>query len=434
MRAVGVAATAPACAPACRARLLHRARALDAFPKTYEDFVERTRAGGLVSVVSIAAICALTAVDALAFTLEPPREVVSMDVDTTGAASGGRMRVRFDVDFPATPCAALALDVTDAFGERQRGVHRAAVAAPLPPLPGVADAGAPLPERCGPCLLSPPPPGSGGGDDERNGPCCGSCEEVRAAQHARGIIGGWRAAPQCRAARSDGAPEAPATRTHARVSGGCRAHGFVAVERAAGQLRFSAAGGAAGAVARVWEPPNAVAPARTANVGHVMRSLAFEPGGDAAARGGARQNDGRIGGALDCVAFTDEGGGADISRTYLVTIVPTRRVHAGGRKGLAGASAGNEFSFTEHTEPAAGAHGGRRAWAGVTLAFELSPIAVVTSVQPRLLLDLLASVTAIVGGGVTIAMLVDACVHSLRDAVDARAPRLERWGAKLHAR
>jgi hypothetical protein len=122
-------------------------------------------------------------------------------------------------------------------------------------------------------------------------------------------------------------------------------------------------------------------------------------------------------------------GAADVTRIYLVTVVPTRRL-----RGRTVAREAYEYSATEHTEPAASAQG-HRAWAGVTFSFELSPIVIVTAVQPRLLVDLLASVTAIVGGGFTIAMLVDACVHSLRDAVEPRGAWLDRRPSlKLHAR
>lgn len=380
-------------------------RALDGFPKTHEDFVERTRAGGLVSVVSVGAICALVVSDVLAFALSPPRELVAMDVDTMPA--GGRIRVLFDIDFPLAPCSALALDVTDALGERQRGVRRAALATPLPPAVG---APSPLAERCGPCF-SPDPT-----THAADGPCCASCEEVRAAQHARGLVGGWRAAPQC--ARAADAPAAPAAVPAGPDGGavGCRAHGSVDVERAAGQLRFRV--GAAGL--------DALSSSRAANVSHLVRSLAFAGGERASASERARER--ARAGALDNLHFTDRSAGGVTSHSYLVTVVPTKRVRAGG----AALHEGYEFSSAEHSEAAAPARGAAlRAWAGVTIAFELSPIAVVTVVQPRLLLDLLSSVTAIVGGGVTVAMLIDACLHSLRDARHAR--RAERWG-KLHAR
>lgn len=430
--------TLPREAPANRRQGWAWARALDAFPKTYEDFVERTRAGGLISVVLVTTICALVLSDVLAFALNPPYEVVAMDVDTTPAA--GRMAVLFDVEFPSVPCVALTLDVTDAFGERQRGVHRAALTSPLQP-----DVGAllPLAERCGPCLLPAPSPGSKpqDGPAASEEPCCSTCEEVRATQHAHGLIGGWRTAPQCRAARShaaDGLQAASDTQEPLALHAGCRAYGSVVLERAAGQLRFSA--GTAGPDAPIWEQPGPASPSRTANVSHLVRSFAFAAHNAAhsvrfAADGGARGR-GSSGGALDDVAFTDQSATGDISRVYLVTVVPTRRVRAGvGRAPATVLHTGYEYSFTEHSEASAGAaHARRRTWAGVTIAFELSPIAVVTTEQPRLLLDLLASVTAIIGGGVTLAMLLDACVHSLRDAVDTRGPRgAERWG-KLHAR
>jgi hypothetical protein len=428
-------------AGACHARL----RSCDAFAKTYDDFVERTTSGGLISIVSIVAVCALVASEILAFTLRPPRELVSMDVDATALSSAAElMEVRFDIRFERAPCATLALDITDAFGERQRDARRNVLAQPIGASTGAAGT---LGARCGPCHLPREAPSGARGPGESGAPrdaaaeagqrepCCSSCEDVRAVQHASGLIGGWRAAPQCaaesqrrasrkpREASADTLPlgerqPQPRQLEGARQdSSGCRVAGTVLVERAAGQLRFSMAA----SDGSEWTPPDASAPARTADVSHTITLLEFaahDGGGhglDATHAATVRhgQAGARPDGALDGAAFVDASVGADLARIYLVTIVPTARVDGGTVVERA-----FQLSATEHTELAASTAGRARTWAGVTLAYELSPIAIVTNVQPRLLLDLVAACTAIVGGGITIAMAVDALVHSLGDAVE----------------
>jgi len=390
---------------------------LDAFPKTYEDFLERTHSGGLVSVVACMIILSLLLADvaSFAFTSLPPR--VTMDVETGGLE--GNLTIHFNLTFSRVPCAELAVTVTDAYGAPQRSAVVNATAqavdhvveAPDDHLPRRANAVV-FGVECRPCPQLPTPPVR-----PEDNACCNSCEAVREFLLARGVVGGWRDTPQC-----SGLHTGPAERSDAQ--GGCRVRGYATVERCAGQLHFM-----------VRRGPGA---------GTGMHALAITNTTHAIERFGFGHGSSLREGALDRTTFVDTMPEADVVRVYWASVVPTTLV----AWWLDAPEDAYEYAVSERTEavprqargidartgesPGFGALGETGA-AGVAFAYEISPITVKTVHERRRLGDLVASATAIAGGGFTIAMLIDACLYATAELVCSRDRR--RYALmKLHSR
>ena len=92
---------------------------LDIFPKTYDDFKERTLGGALISVV-----CCLLALILFAAEFSHYRAVETvdrLDVDTRTAANS-KLSINLDVVLPSLPCDEIVMDVVDESGSEQLAV------------------------------------------------------------------------------------------------------------------------------------------------------------------------------------------------------------------------------------------------------------------------------------------------------------------------
>lgn len=429
-------------------------RSLDAYPKTLDEFLERTRGGGLISIVACVVIGALLLADIRAFVLEPPRRHVTMDVDTT--PPGGRMRVQLNISLPALACDAVELEALDHFGARQAAASWALYVAPLaasgPEARAARRAVGGVP--CGRCFAITGEQDAAEAASSRAGSaCCNTCADVRAAHHAHGLFGAWKRAPQCRGLTShavaadgtarqlsSGGGEPP---SGGASSAGCALFGHVELPRAAGVLRLSGGAGA--------------------NLTHVVHALTFgrapasAGGAGAASPTGAPQASGA--GALAGAQRVVDAGAADgacgRAYEYTATVVPEAvrapdgallhrdqfdyavserelplgdcgRLRAAGGAGGGGAGGGSGGAGTEAPR--------------VLLSYGLSPIGVVIEESARAPVELLASACAIIGGGFTIAMLLDSCVLSTAELIAEGRARCRRprgaaaMRAKLHAR
>ena len=92
---------------------------LDIFPKTYDDFKERTLGGALISIVCcLLALCLFTAEFAQYRAVET---VDRLDVDTRTAANS-KLSINLDVLLPSLPCDEIVMDVVDESGSEQLAV------------------------------------------------------------------------------------------------------------------------------------------------------------------------------------------------------------------------------------------------------------------------------------------------------------------------
>lgn len=94
--------------------LADKVRALDAYPKTLDDFKERTSSGAAISVVCCSLIAALVVSELSAFLSASTLD--ELHVDTTRFA---RIHINFNLTFPHMPCSGLSLVAMDVAGEQQ---------------------------------------------------------------------------------------------------------------------------------------------------------------------------------------------------------------------------------------------------------------------------------------------------------------------------
>jgi len=86
-------------------------KSLDVYPKTLDDFKERTGSGAAVSVVSLSIIFLLVISEFYAYLT--PTTTDHLYVDTS---RGERIRVNLNLTFPNMPCAGMSLVAMDVAG------------------------------------------------------------------------------------------------------------------------------------------------------------------------------------------------------------------------------------------------------------------------------------------------------------------------------
>ncbi|KAJ8908882.1 hypothetical protein NDN08_005586 [Rhodosorus marinus] len=99
---------------------------LDAFPKTLEDFKERTTRGGWTSVVTSSFILILLIHEITRFC--QPEVITSMHVDDS---RGGQLHLYIDVDFPYLACASIGIDAIDVSGKDQLEIEHDVYKTPI---------------------------------------------------------------------------------------------------------------------------------------------------------------------------------------------------------------------------------------------------------------------------------------------------------------
>ena len=93
---------------------------LDIFPKTFDDFKERTLGGALISIVCcLLALCLFTAEFAQYRAVET---VDRLDVDTRTLANS-KLSINLDVVLPSLPCDEIVMDVVDESGSELSLIH-----------------------------------------------------------------------------------------------------------------------------------------------------------------------------------------------------------------------------------------------------------------------------------------------------------------------
>ena len=149
-------------------------KALDVYPKTLDDFKERTSLGASVSVVCCVVIVLLVVSELRAYVA--PTTLDQLHVDTTRSA---RIHINFNLTFPSMPCSGFSLVAMDVAGEQQIDVVSNIVKTRLTlegkPLGGALDdiKVVEMARGCGECFPHT------NDLDEAPGQCCNSCEDVQ---------------------------------------------------------------------------------------------------------------------------------------------------------------------------------------------------------------------------------------------------------------
>ncbi|KAL2503815.1 Endoplasmic reticulum vesicle transporter protein [Abeliophyllum distichum] len=171
--------------------LIGRIRNLDAYPKINEDFYSRTLSGGVITIAS-SVVMLLLFISELRLYLHAVTET-KLVVDTS---RGERLRINFDVTFPALPCSILSLDAMDISGEQHLDVRHDIIKKRIDAHGNVIET---RPDGIGHPKIENPLQRHGGrlehnetycgscyGAEASDDDCCNSCEEVREAYRKKG--------------------------------------------------------------------------------------------------------------------------------------------------------------------------------------------------------------------------------------------------------
>ncbi|XP_031498595.1 uncharacterized protein LOC116263128 [Nymphaea colorata] len=365
---------------------LNKVRNLDAYPKINEDFYSRTLSGGLITVVSSIFIFLLVFSEFRAY-LHP----VTVSELTVDVRRGGTLRINLDVTFPALACSVVSLDAMDISGEqhfdirhdifkkridqhgnvigtRSDGIGSPKIEKPLQRHGGRLEHNE---TYCGSCY------GAEVSDDD----CCNSCEEVREAYRKKGwALSNADLIDQCKR-------EGFLQKIKEEEGEGCNIHGFLEVNKVAGNFHF--APGKSFHQANVHVHDLLVFEKDSFNLSHKINKLSF--GDDFP--GVVNPLDG-----VQWIQHTLSG-----AYQYFIKVVPTIYTDVRGRT-----IESNQFSVTEHFKDDSGR---TQSLPGVFFFYDLSPIKVNFTESKVSFLHFLTSVCAIVGGIFTVAGIVDSFVY-----------------------
>jgi hypothetical protein len=306
----------------------------------------------------------------------------------------GKDFINFDITFPALPCSLVAVDTIDVSGEQHYDIRHDIIKKRIDHLGNVIESrkdgvGAPKIERplqkhggrldhnevyCGSCY----------GAEESDDQCCNTCEEVRDAYRKKGwALTNVELIDQCKR-------EGFVQRLRDEQGEGCNIHGFVDVNKVAGNFHF-APGKSFDQSFNFLQDLLNIQP-ETYNISHKITKLSF-----------GKEFPGVVN-PLDGVEWIqDHSNGLTGMYQYFVKVVPTIYTDIRGRK-----IHSNQFSVTEHfREPI----GYPRPPPGVYFIYEFSPIKVDFTEENTSLLHFLTNICAIVGGIFTVAGIIDSFVY-----------------------
>lgn len=368
-------------------KVYSKLRNLDAYPKINEDFYSRTLSGGVVTIAS-SILIALLFISEFRLYLHTVTES-KLVVDTS---RGGKLRINFDVTFPAIPCTLLSIDTMDISGERHMdithdifkkridshnnviGVRQDGIGAPKIERP-LQRHGGRLEHNetyCGSCF------GAETTDDE----CCNSCEEVREAYRKKGWgLTNTDLIDQCKR-------EGFVQMVKDEEGEGCNIHGSLEVNKVAGNFHF--------APGKSFHQQNFLLldlfalQSESYNISHQINKLSFGepiPG---------------IENPLDGVQWLQ--GTPNGVYQYFIKVVPTEYTNIRGHT-----IQSNQFSVTEHYKNSE--EDQFRSLPGVFFFYDLSPIKVTFTEEHTSFLHFLTHICAIVGGAFTVAGIVDSFIY-----------------------
>eukprot|EP00906_Rhabdomonas_costata_P008800 RCo012494 len=371
--------------------MLGRIRALDVYPKTLDEFKEKTVTGATISVLSVVSILVLIVSE-----IQYYRVIDRIDDLYVDTLPEDKLQININITFPQIACEVLHLDTMDGFGEAQVNVEQDIHKVPLDhdgdPLPlEKKDAAVAVvqvdPKYCGPCY----------GAEERPEQCCNTCGEVKEAYRKKGwainLSGGG--IEQC-------AKEVAERESHLFSDHGCVIYGFLKVNKVQGNFHFAPGKSFQMGGSHVHD----FLPAELEhyNTSHIIHRLGF--GADYPGIINPLDNRQHILPKTHTGLFQ-----------YFIKVVPTIYENLGGQKLRT-----NQYSVTEHfkpkpvpsTEPSQ--PGGTLP--GVFFIYDFSPIMVhIREAQRhRSALHFLTNLCSIVGGVFTVAGIVDRLLyHSLRN-------------------
>ncbi|KAH0469208.1 hypothetical protein IEQ34_002440 [Dendrobium chrysotoxum] len=372
--------------------ILNKLKNLDAYPKIKDDFYDRTRSGGLITVISSIIILLLFLSEIRLYIYSATE--TKLIVDTS---RGEKLRVNFDVTFPHLACALVSVDTMDVSGEqhydithdivktridhtgnvigsRQDGVGAPKIERPLQRHGGRLEHGE---SYCGSCF----------GAEKSDDHCCNSCEEVQEAYRNRGwALTNMDLIDQCKR-------EGFVQKIKEETGEGCNIKGFLEVNKVAGNFHF--------ACGKSFHHPNLFVPEildlqlGSFNISHRINHLSF-----------GKKFPGVVN-PLDGAQWKEPGLSGIYQ--YFIKVVPTIYTDIRGRK-----IHSNQFSVTEHYRDG---NVLSKSPSGIYFFYDFSPIKVIFTEENKSLLHFLTSICAIIGGVFTVAGILDSFIYHGQRAI-----------------
>lgn len=342
----------------------------DIFPKTYDEFKIKTFSGGIITIISLFLITVLF-LSEFYFYLTPIR-TDELYVDTT---YNNKIEIYLNITYPAISCDALSVDVMDVAGEVQTNVENTIYKRRLSlngeilgdyKLEKKLDLVAPTKEGyCGGCFGALPP-----------GQCCNTCDAVKEAYQKKGWQFHIEDFEQCLQENNE-------RKLKYSKSEGCNLHGFIMVNKVAGNFHFSPGKSLFQGQMQIHDYTEFEKD--HFNTSHIIHSLGFGekyPG---------------IHNPLDDVEkYIKKGSGLF---QYFIKVVPTIY------ETLSEQLYTNQYSVTQHFRPYNSEH--PNVVPGVFFIYDLSPIMVHISFKKRSFLHFTTNIFAILGGVYTLSLLLD---------------------------
>ncbi|PKA65118.1 Protein disulfide-isomerase 5-4 [Apostasia shenzhenica] len=376
--------------------ILNKLKNLDAYPKINEDFYNRTRSGGLITVVSAIIIIFLFLSEIRLYLYSATESKLIVDT-----SRGERLRVNFDITFPHLACTLVSVDSIDVSGEQHYDITHDIVKKRIDHYGKVIGTrqdgvGAPKIERplqkhggrlehdetyCGSCF----------GAEKSDDHCCNSCEEVQEAYRSKGwALSNLDLIDQCKR-------EGFVQKVKEEKGEGCNIKGFVEVSKVAGNFHFAC--GKSFHQINLFVPEILDLQTENFNISHKINHLSF-----------GKEFPGAVY-PLDGAEWKELGLSGIYQ--YFIKVVPTIYKDITGRK-----IHSNQFSVTEHYRPG---NYFPRPPSGVYFYYDFSPIKVIFTEENISFLHFLTSVCAIIGGVFTVAGIIDSFVYHGHRAIKKKA-------------
>lgn len=369
----------------------------DLYQKVQADEAVQTSTGATVSLVSYVIIALLVIYELYGYFMPKVREHMLVD-----SVIEGRLRIDFDITFPALHCGEVNLDAMDVAGEQQNGIDHDITKTRLgfdglpigssfaATLASQNETDAPLPaDYCGSCY------GAGG-----EGQCCNTCDDVRQAYVSKG----WdstdvlRDSEQCkRDAKNPGGVSRPGE--------GCRIAGMMSVNKVAGNFHIAMGETHARGAGHIHQfNPTQIL---KYNVTHIIHKLSFGESLKLADTTGSNSYSMR--GPLDGVYQRPvEGAGVYM---YYIKVIPTVFSRPGSDNVTT-----NQYSVTRQYRPAVVNGQRQNVLPGLFFVYDVSPFMIRLTASYTPLVSVLTNLCAILGGVIAAATLVDQVLYRMSKA------------------
>lgn len=359
------------------------------FSRTDAEHRVQTRAGAIISIVAMLVMFFLFVSELWIFLGDEIQPELSVDTSLQD-----KIHINFDIVFPSLSCALISVNAMDKTGDHQLNIHHSVQTTRLTkdgkPVEGAASekevigedrhlANVDLKEHfnqtstCGDCY--------GAQTDQH--PCCNTCAEVKEAYRRKG----WALSESLKVKQC--VAEGYISNIDKQKQEGCRVHGFVSVNRVAGNVNIVPGKFVLQNTRYVMDTTDIFQFASGFNLSHTIHKLSFGdeyPG---------------MKNPLDRVQKVWVGG-ASAMYQYFIKVVPTLYSNRFGT-----IIKTNQYSVLEYLSHV-------DIWSsgvpGVFFSYDLSPIRVDLR-ESKSFLHFLTNLCAIIGGVFTVASLVDAFVY-----------------------